>query len=226
VFTWPDGDMSQLPHKLPKVSTDQMAVVDGLGNGIQFGPGDLKMQLQRGEGGACLLALLVASVSIVACPSMSGGLCSAEVVPFIGWQYVSCIHVLTNSRRHDVRLLCFVWCCASCSLGKTSDCTPAACMSASCVCCRGAGSPTRATCKLIDYQRLPGGGKSLFNTAGVALPCTAGEPGPCMCALTMLPVKAKLQSSALSGVAAMCIARDNDTFKSHHTHSHKISQPC
>eukprot|EP00882_Tetradesmus_deserticola_P010887 GHRQ01011507.1.p1 GENE.GHRQ01011507.1~~GHRQ01011507.1.p1 ORF type:complete len:301 (+),score=100.36 GHRQ01011507.1:812-1714(+) len=74
VFTWPDGDMAKRPHKLPKVSTDQMAVVDGLGNGIQFGPGDLKMQLQR-------------------------------------------------------------------------------------------GSPTRATCKLIDYQRLPGGGKSLFNTA-------------------------------------------------------------
>ncbi|WIA43695.1 hypothetical protein OEZ86_010127 [Tetradesmus obliquus] len=74
LFSWPDGDMSQLPHKLPKIATDQMAVVDGLGNGIQFGPGDLKMQLQR-------------------------------------------------------------------------------------------GSPTRATCKLIDYQRLPGGGKSLFNTA-------------------------------------------------------------
>jgi hypothetical protein len=46
--------MGQLPHKLPKVSTDQMAVVDGLGNGIQFGPGDLKMQLQRGAGGCCL----------------------------------------------------------------------------------------------------------------------------------------------------------------------------
>jgi hypothetical protein len=41
--------MSRLPHKLPKVATDQMAVVDGLGNGIQFGPGDLKMLLQRGE---------------------------------------------------------------------------------------------------------------------------------------------------------------------------------
>jgi hypothetical protein len=41
--------MAKLPHKLPKVSTDQMAVVDGLGNGIQFGPGDLKMLLQRGE---------------------------------------------------------------------------------------------------------------------------------------------------------------------------------
>jgi hypothetical protein len=44
--------MSRLPHKLPKVATDQMAVVDGLGNGIQFGPGDLKMLLQRGEAAA------------------------------------------------------------------------------------------------------------------------------------------------------------------------------
>lgn len=75
LFTWPDGDWSQRPHKLPKVSTDQMAVVDGLDNGIHFGPGDLKIQLQRGQ-------------------------------------------------------------------------------------------PTRATCKLIDYQKLPGGGRSLFNTAG------------------------------------------------------------
>jgi hypothetical protein len=34
---------------LLQVSTDQMAVVDGLDNGIQFGPGDLKMLLQRGQ---------------------------------------------------------------------------------------------------------------------------------------------------------------------------------
>eukprot|EP00878_Enallax_costatus_P019515 GHUV01020589.1.p1 GENE.GHUV01020589.1~~GHUV01020589.1.p1 ORF type:complete len:228 (+),score=51.35 GHUV01020589.1:1454-2137(+) len=74
LFTWPDGDMSKLPHKLPKVSTDQMAVVDGLDKGIHFGPGDLKILLER-------------------------------------------------------------------------------------------GTPTRATCKLIDYQRLPKNGKSLFNTA-------------------------------------------------------------
>lgn len=49
LFTWPDGDFSKLPHKLPKIATDQMAVVDGLDNGIQFGPGDLKILLQRGE---------------------------------------------------------------------------------------------------------------------------------------------------------------------------------
>eukprot|EP00775_Hariotina_reticulata_P011277 gene11276-11426_t len=72
LFTWPDGDLTQLPHKLPKVSTDQMAIVDGLDQGLHFGCGDLKMLMQR-------------------------------------------------------------------------------------------GSPRRATCKLIDYQRLPGGGKTLFN---------------------------------------------------------------
>lgn len=36
-------------HSQPQVSTDQMAVVDGLDNGVQFGPGDLKIQLQRGQ---------------------------------------------------------------------------------------------------------------------------------------------------------------------------------
>ena len=34
VFTWPDGDFSKDPFKLPKVSTDQMAIVDGLDNGV------------------------------------------------------------------------------------------------------------------------------------------------------------------------------------------------
>eukprot|EP00877_Chromochloris_zofingiensis_P009355 jgi/Chrzof1/4673/Cz14g22100.t1 len=74
LFTWADGDLSKAPFKLPKVSTDQLAIVDNLDRGIQFGPGDLKILLER-------------------------------------------------------------------------------------------GSPTRATCKLIDYQRLPNGGKTLFNTA-------------------------------------------------------------
>lgn len=49
LFTWPDGDLNQRPHKLPKVSTDQMAVVDGLDKGIHFGPGDLKILMERGE---------------------------------------------------------------------------------------------------------------------------------------------------------------------------------
>lgn len=48
LFTWPDGDMNKTPHKLPKISTDQMAIVDGLDKGIHFGPGDLKILLERG----------------------------------------------------------------------------------------------------------------------------------------------------------------------------------
>ncbi|KAI8471661.1 MAG: hypothetical protein J3K34DRAFT_416367 [Monoraphidium minutum] len=75
LFTWPDGDTAKDPFKLPKISTDQMAVVDGLDGGIQFGPGDLKIPLAR-------------------------------------------------------------------------------------------GAPAAAKCKLIDYARLPGGGKSLFNASG------------------------------------------------------------
>jgi len=42
LFTWPDGDLAQRPHKLPKVSTDQMAIVDGLDLGLHFGCGDLR----------------------------------------------------------------------------------------------------------------------------------------------------------------------------------------
>jgi hypothetical protein len=49
LFTWPDGDLSQQPHKLPKISTDQMAIVDGLDQGLHFGCGDLKMLMQRGS---------------------------------------------------------------------------------------------------------------------------------------------------------------------------------
>eukprot|EP00879_Flechtneria_rotunda_P005218 GHRR01005501.1.p1 GENE.GHRR01005501.1~~GHRR01005501.1.p1 ORF type:complete len:310 (+),score=72.49 GHRR01005501.1:1280-2209(+) len=49
LFTWPDGDLSKRPFKLPKIATDQMAVVDGLDQGIHFGPGDLKILLQRGN---------------------------------------------------------------------------------------------------------------------------------------------------------------------------------
>jgi hypothetical protein len=49
LFTWPDGDFSQLPHKLPKIGSETMAVNDGLDHGIWFGPGDLKIPLLRGN---------------------------------------------------------------------------------------------------------------------------------------------------------------------------------
>jgi hypothetical protein len=39
------------PPRTPRaqVSTDQMAVVDGLDTGLWFGPGDFKVLLKRGE---------------------------------------------------------------------------------------------------------------------------------------------------------------------------------
>jgi hypothetical protein len=50
LFTWPDGDIKAgRPFKLPKVSTDQLAVVDKMDQGPQFGPGDLKILLKGGN---------------------------------------------------------------------------------------------------------------------------------------------------------------------------------
>lgn len=40
---------SNKPHKLPKIETDQLAVIDRMDQGPQFGPGDLKILLQRGS---------------------------------------------------------------------------------------------------------------------------------------------------------------------------------
>eukprot|EP00199_Chlamydomonas_sp_CCMP681_P002952 CAMPEP_0119103750 /NCGR_PEP_ID=MMETSP1180-20130426/2127_1 /TAXON_ID=3052 ORGANISM="Chlamydomonas cf sp, Strain CCMP681" /NCGR_SAMPLE_ID=MMETSP1180 /ASSEMBLY_ACC=CAM_ASM_000741 /LENGTH=305 /DNA_ID=CAMNT_0007088329 /DNA_START=27 /DNA_END=944 /DNA_ORIENTATION=- len=45
VFTWPSGDTRTSVYKLPKVGTDQLAVLDRPDFGPQFGPGDLKIPL-------------------------------------------------------------------------------------------------------------------------------------------------------------------------------------
>ncbi|KAG1658019.1 hypothetical protein FOA52_010260 [Chlamydomonas sp. UWO 241] len=50
LFTFPDGDTKggAKAFKLPKVETDQLAVVDRMDQGPQFGPGDLKILLKQG----------------------------------------------------------------------------------------------------------------------------------------------------------------------------------
>lgn len=49
LFTWPDGDMTQRPVRLPKVGTAAMAVIDKPGTGPQFGPDGFKVPLTDGS---------------------------------------------------------------------------------------------------------------------------------------------------------------------------------
>jgi hypothetical protein len=163
----PDGDMSQRPHKLPKVSSDQLAVLDSPGGGVQFGPGDLKILLQRG------ICIDICGVTDIrgAAPHTARALCDA------------CINTSTAIGT-TLQLLCCHHCCWHChtpclrtadasfssfqisNLITISSCTATPHHYPRPVCPFGCpGSPTRASCKLLDYARLPGGGRSLFNEA-------------------------------------------------------------
>jgi hypothetical protein len=48
LFTWPDGNTKTgKPYKLP-VTAEQLAIVDRMDQGPQFGPGDLKILMMKG----------------------------------------------------------------------------------------------------------------------------------------------------------------------------------
>ena len=47
LFTWPDGDKSKRPVKLPKVGGPGLAVLDKPESGPQFGPDGLRVPLSE-----------------------------------------------------------------------------------------------------------------------------------------------------------------------------------
>mmetsp|Transcript_41960 Transcript_41960/g.133922 ORF Transcript_41960/g.133922 Transcript_41960/m.133922 type:complete len:192 (-) Transcript_41960:672-1247(-) len=47
LFTWPDGDTSKRPLKLPKAGGSGMAIVDEPGKGPQWGPDGLKINIDN-----------------------------------------------------------------------------------------------------------------------------------------------------------------------------------
>jgi hypothetical protein len=136
LFTWPEGDFSQLPFKLPKIGSETMAVNDGLDQGVLFGPGDLKIPLARGNPRQAKCKVRAARQR--ALRSWGG----ARPPP---------------ARRPPAAL---TWPPAPLSpphptLTHDAHAAPPP---------PAPPPPNPILAQLIDYQKLPGGGKSLFNT--------------------------------------------------------------
>jgi len=140
-----------------------MAVVDGLDNGIHFGPGDLKIQLQRGQPTRATCKVGRGNYQSLQCSSLKHQTCS-------------CFRRVTGVRWATSLLGPTDW------LHKEHQPPPPP------LCTQLSGTPnlpapqslkqspppthlppsthTSLPVQLIDYQKLPGGGRSLFNTAG------------------------------------------------------------